>query len=122
MTTGLEDEDRTVVPSWRQRLTRAWRANVFPITLDPHGSQLSDIIRALPSLRPLDNGMSTIINGEETNFSVCALNWLTDLVSGNAVAGIKGMKAQCYYQCFHASGSERSNLNYDIMPLNKGPS
>jgi hypothetical protein len=48
-------------------------ANVFPIILGPHGSQLSDVIRALASLSTLDKGIYTIINGEETNFCVCTV-------------------------------------------------
>jgi hypothetical protein len=91
------------------------RANVFPLTLGPHGSHLDDVIRALSSLRPLDKGISTTINGEETIFCVFTLNFLTDLVGGNSAANIKGMKAKKSCRFCLASTTERADLSYNIV-------
>jgi hypothetical protein len=91
------------------------RANVFPPTLGPHGLYLDNIIWALSSLRPLDKGISTTINGEETTFCVFILNFLTNLVGGNSAVNIKGIKAKksCWF-CF-TSTTERADLSYNIV-------
>jgi hypothetical protein len=91
------------------------RANVFPITLGPHGSQIDDIITALSSLRPLDKGITTIINGEETILCVFTLNFLTDLVGGNSAANIKGIKAKKSYRFCYTDGKEKGDLGFNIL-------
>lgn len=42
---------------------RSRQANVFPLTLGPHGSDFNDVVEALQSLRLLDQDAQLIING-----------------------------------------------------------
>lgn len=91
------------------------QVNIFPITSGPYRSQLSDIIRALVSLSPLNKGISITINREETNFCIFIINWLINLIGGNTIIKIKGIKAKYYYRFYYISKSKRGNLDYNIL-------
>jgi len=56
-----------------------------------------------------------IINGEETILCVFTLNFLTNLVGGNAAANIKGIKAKKYYRFCHVDSNEKGNLEYNML-------
>jgi hypothetical protein len=94
------------------------RQNVLPITLGPHGSNLDDVIRALQSLIPLDEGMTLDINGIETTVCVFTLCFIGDMPQQQWNAGFKTQRANrgCRF-CF-ISEIERDNLDFDI--LNEG--
>ncbi|KAH8745707.1 hypothetical protein BGZ57DRAFT_778289, partial [Hyaloscypha finlandica] len=74
-----------------------------------------DIIRVLVSLRPLDKGITTVINSEETILCIFTLNFLTNLVGGNTTINIKGIKAKKYCRFCYIDSNKRGNLDYNML-------
>jgi len=52
-----------VIPAGLDGDDRHRPANIFPITLSPHGSNFNDVVGALQSLENLDRGVTVTING-----------------------------------------------------------
>lgn len=109
-----------VIPAGFSAQERSRRANVFPITLGPHGSNFDDVIYALASLRPLDKGIHTTISGVDTILAVFALNFIGDMPQQAVNSRIKGVHAKknCRF-CFAGDNgpgqpNDRANLAYDI--------
>ena len=55
------------------------RQNVLPLTLGPHGSNLDDVVHALKSLIPLDEGIPPEIKGMKTTVFVFILCFIGDM-------------------------------------------
>ena len=58
---------------------RTRRANVFPITLGPHGSNFSDVVEALKSPIPLDRGIEMDLDGKRIIFCVYIHYFIGDM-------------------------------------------
>lgn len=72
---------------------RTRRANVFPITLGPHGSNFEDVIEALQSLRELDEGVMMHIQGNDVFVCAFILAFLGDMPQQNDNSGFKRQNA-----------------------------
>ena len=59
-----------------------------------------------------------IINSKETILCVFTLNFLTNLVGGNTIVNIKGIKAKKYYCFYYIDSNEKSNLDYNMLSNN----
>lgn len=69
------------------------QANIFPITLSPHGSNFDDTIHALQSLGTLDRGVRKTINGESIIMCVPTLCYIGDMPQQDKNSGFRGPKA-----------------------------
>jgi hypothetical protein len=94
---------------------RSRRANVYPITLGPHGSNFTDVARALePFMWTLEGGVDLDIRGEKILVCAFSLAYIGDMPQQNKNAGFKGPRANfCCHTCF-ADPGERGNLHFDI--------
>ncbi|KAH8744115.1 hypothetical protein F5882DRAFT_313248, partial [Hyaloscypha sp. PMI_1271] len=59
---------------------RSRRANIFLITLRPHGLNFDEVIKALALLRPLDKGINTTINSEDIFLAIFYLCFIRDII------------------------------------------
>ena len=94
------------------------RSNVLPVTLGSHGSNLDDVILALQSLIPLDEGMPLNINGVKNTVCVFTLCFIGDMPQQQWNSGFKTQRANRGCRCCFIHEKERGNLDYDI--LNEG--
>lgn len=104
------------IPAAFSSQERARRTNVLPITLGPHGSNFKDVVAALKSLIPLDEGMELDITGDGTKtlVSVFTLCFIGDMPQQQENSGFKTQRATrgCRF-CF-IDENERGNMKYDI--------
>ena len=93
---------------------RMRRANVFPLTLGPHGSNFDDFINAMQGLRYFDKGVVLELP-QPTRVCAFTLCFLGDMPQQQANAGFKSQRANlgCRYCLIPAES--RKDLNYDII-------
>lgn len=94
---------------------RTKRANVFPITLGPHGANFEDVIEALQSLQVLDKGVKITVKGEEVFLCAFVLAFLGDMPQQNDNVGIKRQNADRGCRACTVLVPERGDLNYPII-------
>jgi hypothetical protein len=96
-------------------------ANIFPLTLSPHGSNFDDTVRALQSLGQLDHGIETTINGEKVLMCVPTLCYIGDMPQQDKNSGFRGPRAKkfCRFcligQKAVESGRPNDVLDFDIV-------
>ena len=93
---------------------RSRNVNVFPITLGPHGSNDEDVLEAIQSLIPLDQGVMVDISGTETLLCVYTIAFLGDMLQQNKNSGIKGPGANCSCRFCTIKAKERNDVDFDI--------
>jgi hypothetical protein len=95
---------------------RTRRANVVPLTLGPHGSNFSDVVDALKSLRPLDAGVEVELHpGEKILLCAFTMAYIGDMPQQQKNSGMKTQRANCGCRfCFVAS-DYRGDLQYDTF-------
>jgi hypothetical protein len=84
--TGLTSEDRN-----RQ-------ANIFPLTLSPHGSNFDDTVKSFQSLGALDRGVRASVNSNVQTLVVPTLCYIGDMPQQDKNSGFWGPKAHKFYQ------------------------
>ena len=91
-------------------------ANVFTLTLGPHGANLTDVIEAFGRpIRQMDRGMEMTINGETER--VCAFNiaFLGDMPQQADNGGFLRHNAKMGCRTCRCSKLERGDLSYDVV-------
>ncbi|KAI8171048.1 hypothetical protein KHU50_005759 [Colletotrichum sp. SAR 10_65] len=97
-------------------LDRHRAANIFPITLSPHGSNFDDTIRALQSLGQLDKEVVMNINGVDTIVCVPTLCYIGDMPQQDKNSGFRGPKANKFCRfCFIGQTAVKSGKASDIL-------
>ncbi|KAI9748387.1 MAG: hypothetical protein M4579_007241 [Chaenotheca gracillima] len=94
---------------------RMRRANIFPLTLGPHGSDFEDVIMAIPALRDLDGGMDVKINGEVKTMFAYTLAFIGDMPQQNENAGFKRQSAKFGCRSCLIDSKSRGDLDFDIV-------
>jgi hypothetical protein len=104
-----------VIPANLSFQERARRANVFPITLGPHGSNFPDVVDALKSLIILDKGIeiSLFDSDEKVFFCAFTLAFLGDMPQQQENAGFKTQRANLGCRFCYIDDQKRSDLTYD---------
>lgn len=94
---------------------RIRQPNVLPVTLGPHGSCLSDVIKALRHMTALDAGVEMSINGQSV--FVCAFIhcFIGDMPQQQENSGFKSQNAKLGCRYCMIPSAERSNLEYDVL-------
>jgi hypothetical protein len=90
------------------------RANVFPVTLGPHGSNFNEVINCLTGLRELDRGVSLPLP-QPTRVCAFTLAFLGDMPQQQANAGFKSQRADLSCRFCVVSAEHRGDLSYDIL-------
>lgn len=68
-----------IIPASFSSLERNRWANILPLTLGPHGSNFTDVVKAMRALYTLDDGRVLSINQQNVFVSVFALAYLGDM-------------------------------------------
>ncbi|KAI9747998.1 MAG: hypothetical protein M4579_007339 [Chaenotheca gracillima] len=90
------------------------RANVFPITLGPHGSNFEDVVKALRQLAVLDGGVDIDLNGEKVHITAFVLAFTGDMPQQQANSGFMGPRANRSCRYCLVDKAERRNLDFDV--------
>lgn len=109
-----------LIPTGLSADHRAKKQNLFPITLGPHSTNFTDVIKSLHSLTILDQDYNINI----TNNSVILLNtfylaFLKDMPQQNNNAGFKRPTATYSCRQYLVKDSERSNLDYNTVSIKR---
>ena len=91
------------------------RANVFPLTLGPHGSNLNNVMDTLHGIRDLDRGMTMTIDGEEKTVCAYIMAYLGDMPQQNENAGFKKHIADRGCRTCLITSKERHQLSFDVV-------
>lgn len=108
---GLSENDRTR------------EANVFPVALGPHGSDFGDVVKALKSMRYLDEGIAARINGQDVRMCVFTMCFTGDMPQQAENTGFKGPRAHKFCRfCFAGAKGDLttgqptdSAIDFDIV-------
>ncbi|KAF1816368.1 hypothetical protein P152DRAFT_388522 [Eremomyces bilateralis CBS 781.70] len=106
-----------IIPAGLSFKERARRANVFPITLGPHGSNFDDVISALePFMKRLDRGQEvTLQGGEKVLLCAFTMAYLGDMPQQQENAGMKSQRAKLGCRNCFIDNESRGDLFYDTF-------
>ncbi|OXV07835.1 hypothetical protein Egran_04401 [Elaphomyces granulatus] len=90
------------------------RANVFPVTLGPHGSSFNEVINCLTGLCELDRGVSLPLP-QPTRVCAFTLAFLGDMPQQQANASFKSQRADLSCRFCVVLAEHRGDLSYDIL-------
>ena len=95
---------------------RARRANVFPFTIGPHGSNFSDVVDGVRSLATLDRGVEVEIPGMgKVMLLAFPIAFIGDMPQQQKNSGMKTQRAHLGCRFCHVNSEERGALDYDIF-------
>jgi hypothetical protein len=94
---------------------RSRRANMFPLTLGPHGSNFSDVISSIVGLAQLDKGIEIEINGEKKFVCVYILAFTGDMPQQQENSGFKRQSANRGCRSCLVEEWNRGDLGFDIV-------
>jgi len=105
-----------LIPAGLTSKERHRQANIFPITLSPHGSNFDDAVRALQSLGALDMGVEVTIDGKNCLLCVPTLCYIGDMPQQDKNSGFRGPKAlkPCRF-CYYGQKDIKSDNPSDIL-------
>ena len=90
-----------VTPASLHEKDRCRESNVFPIALGPHGSDFGEVVKALHSMRHLDEGVRAKINGEDVRLCAFTMCYTGDMPQQAENSGFKGPRAHKFCRfCF----------------------
>ncbi|KAI9749068.1 MAG: hypothetical protein M4579_007019 [Chaenotheca gracillima] len=94
------------------------RANVFPVTLGPHGSNFRNVVKALQQFTVLDEGVDVELNGSTVHLTAYTLAFIGDMPQQQENSGFMGPRATRSCRFCLVAREERGDLSFDIV--NKG--
>lgn len=98
---------------------RMHRANVFVLTLGPHGASTDEVLSFILDLSKLDRGMVLTINGEEKAVLAFPLFFAGDMPQQNHNSGVKNQNAGKGCRNCLANADERGDLDFDTIKLGR---
>lgn len=92
------------------------RANVFPLTLGPHGSNFADVVEAIKLLAMLDRGIEVHIPGAGKVLLVAfTMAFLGDMPQQQKNSGMKTQRANLSCRMCYIHADFRGLLDYDVF-------
>lgn len=92
------------------------QANVFPLTLRPHGANLADVVEAIgPSLSLFEEGMTVSINGEEVLVFAFTFAYIGDMPQQQKNSGMLSQRANFGCRFCFTTKADRGDLEYDTI-------
>ena len=105
-----------LIPACLSYSERRKVANVFTLTLGPHGAQLKDVVEAFRKpLKELDTGLEMNINGQDHTVCASVMAFLGDMPQQADNGGFSRHNAERGCRTCLCPKSERGNLEYDII-------
>ena len=98
---------------------RSRRANVFPLTLGPHGSDFGEVFTSMAGLTQLDGGIVLTINGEKVFVIAYIYIFTGDMPAQNKAGGFKSQVANYGCRSCLISASERGDLDFDVVRMGR---
>lgn len=90
-----------VTPAALPEDLRSREANIFPLALGPHGSDFSNVIKALRTMRYLDEGIEVDIRGQKYRLCAFTICYTGDMPQQAENSGFKGPRAHKFCRfCF----------------------
>ena len=94
----------------------ARRANVFPFTIGPHGSNFSDVVDGVRSLATLDRGVEVEMPGMgKVMLLAFPIAFIGDMPQQQKNSGMKTQRAYLGCRFCHINSEECGALDYDIF-------
>lgn len=91
-------------------------ANVFTLTLGPHGAKIDDIVEAFRKpVEQLDHGMELEINGEDEAVWAFSMTLLGDMPQQADNGGFLRHTAKRGCRTCYCANTDRANLEFDII-------
>ena len=107
-----------VVPAGLSENDRTREANFFPIALGPHGSDFGDVVKALQSMRYLDEGTEAFIHGKQHRLCVFTMCYTGDMPQQAENSGFKHPRGHKFCRfCFIGSKSGGDNDADAVMGI-----
>ena len=104
-----------MTPAGLNARERFRRANVYPLTLGPHGSNTEDVVTALaPGLAKLDEGVPMEINGSKKIICAFVLAFTGDMPQQNENCGMMGPTANFSCRYCMVDAPNRGDLKFDV--------
>lgn len=105
-----------LIPACLEYSERRKLANVFTLSLGPHGAKIEDVVEAFSRpVQKLDRGVQLDINGEMTTVWAFAITFLGDMPQQADNAGFMRHSARMGCRSCFCPKEERGNLNFDIV-------
>ncbi|KAI1432614.1 hypothetical protein GGR50DRAFT_696883 [Xylaria sp. CBS 124048] len=99
---------------------RSKRANIFPLTLGPHGAELTDILAGLFHIRHLDGGAEVVLPDEKRVFVCSFVGCITgDMPSQQKLSGCLSPRATVPCRYCLVRGDDKANLDFDVVNRGK---
>ena len=114
-----------VAPASLHHQDRCRESNVFPLALGPHGSDFSQVVKALHSMRHLDQGIRARINGEDVRLCAFTMCYTGDMPQQAENSGFKGPRAHkfcrfCYIGAKPEAATDNPTAIMDIDTVKHG--
>ena len=93
---------------------RSRMSNVLPLTLGPHGSNMTDVVNSLHSLFELDGGVWLKINEKDHFVCVFSLCYLGDMPQQAENSGFKSQRGNISCRSCFVPIAQRDNLHFDV--------
>ncbi|KAF1808853.1 hypothetical protein P152DRAFT_462083 [Eremomyces bilateralis CBS 781.70] len=90
-------------------------ANVFPLTLGPHGSSFDDVVDALELMQRLDRGVDMDINGKTCFVCIPFLAFIGDMPQQQLNGGFLGPTANFNCRFCTIDAPRRGNLDFNVV-------
>ncbi|KAI1828553.1 hypothetical protein F4861DRAFT_534975 [Xylaria intraflava] len=104
-----------LTPEFLPPQLRSRRANIFPLTLGPHGADLTDVLAGLFHMKDLDAGTELDLWGRKV-FVCSFVNCITgDMPSQQKLAGCLSPRATLPCRNCFVKGDAKSDLGFDII-------
>ncbi|RYC54491.1 hypothetical protein CHU98_g11716 [Xylaria longipes] len=98
----------------------ARQINVFPLTLGPHGSNFTDVIKALEPMKALDKGLVISVNGQQTVICAPVLAFTGDIPQQQVNSGMLGVTANKGCRSYEITSDKRGDLDFDMISDMRG--
>lgn len=105
-----------LIPACLEYSERRKLANVFTLSLGPHGASLNDVVEAFDSpIQDLDRGIKLDVNGETEKVCAFAMTLLGDMPQQADNSGFMRHNARMGCRTCFCPKEERGNLQFDII-------
>ena len=94
---------------------RSRQANVFSLTIGPHGSDFGDVITSVSGLSQLDKGVELVLDGKKTLLCAYILAFTGDMPQQQDNSGFKRQSATLGCRNCIIDQKNRGNLDFDTL-------
>lgn len=105
-----------ITPAGLNHIERNRRTNIFPMTLGPHGSTLTDVVEAIgPRLTEFEAGSVINIHGTSTLVFAFTFCFTGDMPQQQKNSGMLTQRANYGCRSCMVTKEQRGNVNFDLL-------